>query len=29
MHFLVHHRALDITGVCKEKNWGKEDMTRP
>lgn len=29
MHFLVDHRALDITGMCKEKNWGKEDTTRP
>lgn len=29
MHFLVDHRALDITGMCKEKNWEKEVMTRP
>lgn len=28
MHFLVDHRALDITGICKEKNWDKEDTTR-
>lgn len=30
MHFLVDHRALDITGMCKEKNWDiEEDTTRP
>lgn len=29
MHFLVDDRALDITVMCKEKNWDKEDTTRP